>query len=429
MGWHEGGASRGTPAPIGLLTGRRRDYAWGSHTALAGLEGRAHPTPGPEAELWFGAHPSAPSLLERPGSPGTTPLDVAVAADPDGELGADVAATHGPRLPFLLKVLAADQPLSLQTHPSAAQARAGCAAEDAAGIARDAPQRNYRDDRAKPELMHALTDVDALCGFRDVAASVGLLDRLDVLGDVRERLRRHGERAMPDVVRQLLTWPHDDRRSLVAEVAAAAQRLADRPAARGGDDHDVEVARWAARLAQRYPTDPGVALVLLLEVVHLAPGESMHLPAGNLHAYLRGVGVEVMAASDNVLRGGLTAKHVDVDGFLDVLDPRAQPTPRVAPVRGGPSEVVFPAPADAFRLSKLDLDAVPVALDPRGPQVLLCTHGGLVAGADGIEVQVPPGRAAYVSARARAVTLAAAGPGRAIAFRATVGDARWTDRA
>lgn len=432
--------SASTMPPIGRLTGQLKGYAWGSHTALAELQGRPAPASGPEAELWFGDHPDAPSLLERPGDVRPVPLDRVVAADPVGELGPGLAAEGG-RLPFLLKVLAIDASLSLQTHPDVERARAGFAAEEAAGIPRDAPERCYRDDSPKPELFHALRPSQALCGFRPVAATIALLDRLDVLPDVRDRLHRDGESALATVVRELLSTPEDRRAALVTELRQAAERVVQEPAGAGGGDAVGSsgaggvrslaadaVAQAILGLATVYPQDPGVAVALLLDLLELPPGASVYLSPGTLHAYLRGYGVEIMAASDNVLRGGLTPKHVDVDELLRILDTRVGSPPAVTGVPGVVGEVVLPAAEDRFRLSRIDvpavLDARPstgLELDRRGPQILLCTQGVLSASADDVEVEVSPGSAAYVSDRAERVVLRAGGTSPVTVFRATPG--------
>lgn len=415
--------------PLVRLDNPIRNYAWGSRTAIAALQGRPTPTAAPEAELWIGAHPSAPSRRADDG----IPLPELIAAAPDAILGAATVAVHGPHLPFLLKVLAADQPLSIQAHPSAEQAAAGFAAEEAAGVPVDAPERVYRDPWPKPELLCALTPFDTLCGFRPAAATLDLLDALAVeaLAPVAAALRRDGDAALAAVVRDLLTLPTERRGPLVDDLAAAARDLAG-----AGGDFAAEAA-WTVELADRYPGDPGVAVALLLHLVRLGPGDAIHLPAGNLHAYLRGVGVEIMATSDNVLRGGLTEKHVDVDGLLHVLDASTGPPPRIAPRPGAAAgEVVYPTPTPQFRLSRIVLDGGTVTLDRRGVEVLLCTDGEVavtagearearVAGesgeAGGAGDRLGPGDAVLVTAEgseAGEVALVGAGT----VFRATTGD-------
>ncbi len=398
------------PDPIVELDNPVRDYAWGSHTAIASLQGRPAPTDRPEAELWIGAHPTAPS---RRASDGRALPDL-IADAPEAVLGPRVVAEYGPRLPFLLKVLAADQPLSIQAHPSAAQAEAGFAAEEAAGVPIDAAHRVYRDPWPKPELLCALTPFDALCGFRPVADTLELLDALaaDGLEPVADALRRDGDAALAGVVRDLLTMPAEAARGLVDGLARAADDLAGA----GGRFH--REAAWTLALAERFPGDPGVAVALLLHLVRLDPGDAIHLPAGNLHAYLRGVGVEIMATSDNVLRGGLTDKHVDVDGLLEVLDARPGPPPRVPPRPTGTGEVVYPTPAPQFRLSRLVLDGEAVGLERRGAEALLCTDGTVSVTADDVTRWLDPGQAVLVTARPEQVHVGGLGT----VFRATVGE-------
>jgi mannose-6-phosphate isomerase len=404
---------------IARLEGRVRDYAWGSRRFLADLQGRSSPTAAPEAELWLGAHPTGPATLQlADGS--ALPLDDAIGAEPTRLLGTDVIERFGPQLPFLLKVLAAAEPLSLQAHPSAAQAQAGFADEEARGVPLDAPHRRYRDAWPKPELLRALTPVTALCGFRDPDVTIDLLATLavDELAWLADALRRDGAGALGPAVRRLLTLPVRERGPLVAAVAERTVRLPE-------DGDWAAEARTVHRLAEQHPADPGVVVALLLRLVHLAPGDALHLPAGNLHAYLAGAGVEVMASSDNVLRGGLTAKHVDVDELLQVLDARPGELPRVTPVPGVPGERVLPAPTPFFRLAELaPRTGAAVVLDRRGPQVLLCTAGRVVVTADDTTLALVGGQAAFVAAAAQDVRVGVEGGAEdVLVFRATVGDA------
>ena len=354
-------------------------YAWGSRTAIAELTGRPSPSPGPEAEMWMGAHPMLPSRL------GGRSLAAAIESDATTLLGASTAKTYGPRLPFLLKVLAAAQPLSLQAHPNMEQAKAGFAEEEARGIARDAPTRNYRDASHKPELLAALTPVDALCGFRTWSESVELFRLLGADDLVEGTLHASFERMMKlDPAR-------------VATIEAACAR----------SEHPSCV--WAVKLAALYPGDPGVVTSLLLNLVTLSPGEALYLEAGNLHAYLDGTGVEIMASSDNVLRGGLTKKHVDVPELLRVLDFRDGPA---RPLRARPDgpERVFETPAAEFRLSVIDVEGN-VPLDPHGPEILLCTKGAVSA--DGVSIK--RGAAAFVPGSTKRYQL----DGTGVVYRAT----------
>lgn len=397
-----------TAPTVHLLDPAVRDYAWGSRTQLAQLRGDGEVSPTPEAEAWFGAHPVAPAATA------TGPdLRALVAADPDHHLGADVVARFGAELPFLVKLLAADAPLSLQVHPSADRAVAGFDAEEAAGVPRDAPTRIYRDDRPKPELLLALTSFSALCGFRDPAATVALLDALDVpaLSWLRRTLADRGEPALADLVARALR----PRPELTEELAALRPALDRVAGARG--EHALN-ARWLAVIAERYPSDGGVLVALLLRLVDLAPGQAIHLPAGTMHAYLAGAGLEVMAASDNVVRGGLTVKHVDVEELLRVVDAAVLPTPLVHPEERDGWRLL-PTPTGYFEVSHRPLAPTPVRLDrdDTGPEVLVVIGGEAHVVADGDEVVVPPAGGVYLSAAARDVVVAGDGT----LYRTTVG--------
>jgi mannose-6-phosphate isomerase len=376
------------------LTGVIRPYAWGSRTAIAELQGRPAPTSEPEAELWLGAHPDDPATVDRPDGP--VSLATLIAGDPAGQLGADVATEFGPRLPFLLKVLAAESPLSLQAHPDAAYAKQAYARQQADPSA----PKNYTDAFHKPEMLVALTPFEALCGFRAPAKSAAALESFGVpaLAPIVGALR---EGDLRTAVRKLLTWPDADRKPLIEAVAAAAK-------ASPSPDGDL-----AASLAGSYPGDPGVLVALLLNHVRLEPGQAIWMPAGNLHAYLRGLGVELMAASDNVLRGGLTPKRVDVDELLrvlvfEVLDDPIQPSTPVAP-----GVETWAVPVRDFVLYAVDLDGSrpPIEVPADGARIVVAVSGDVFVGQslDGTPVDLPAGTAAYAPASAGRIKLAGTG--------------------
>ncbi|WP_433301161.1 mannose-6-phosphate isomerase, class I [Actinoplanes sp. CA-030573] len=366
------------------LTGVVRDYAWGSHSVIAELQGRPAPTEAPEAELWLGAHPGSPSTV------GGVTLDALIAAAPAEHLGERVVAAFGPRLPFLLKVLAAEAPLSLQAHPDLTYAREAFARQEAD----PALPRNYTDANHKPEMLVALTPFEALCGFRSPAAAADDIEALGVaaLTPVAKSLRDGDLRT---AVETLLSWPEGDRRALVeAVVASGASEL-------------------ASSLAKFYPADPGVLVALLLNHVRLEPGEAIWMPAGNLHAYLHGAGVELMAASDNVLRGGLTPKRVDVAELLKVLRFEVLDDPVLRPSEVAPGVRTWPVPISDFVLYRLDLDGTrpPVEIPAEGPRIILATAGDLFAGEsiDGTPIELTRGSVAYAPAAAGRVKLAGTG--------------------
>jgi mannose-6-phosphate isomerase len=386
------------------LTSAVRFYPWGSHTVIPELLGQPVPADRPHAELWMGAHPDEPSLL-----PDGRGLDLVIADEPARLLGQEVAARFGPRLPFLMKVLAADRPLSLQAHPTAEQARAGYAAEEAAGIPRDDPTRTFKDPYHKPELLVALTTFEALCGFRPVEESLHCLAKLQVpeLKPTIAALARGGLRA---VIPQLLGLSPERLTEVVAAVTEKGARFV---AAR--DPEFINTYRWAVHLAEDYPGDPGVVLSLMCNHLKLEPGEAVFLPAGNLHAYLCGAGVEVMASSDNVLRGGLTTKHVDLAALIEVLDFSDGKIPVLQPVPG-PGGLRYPVPVEDFDLTCVRLDGNTGSLTTPGPQVVLCTEGAAaLSGPDG-ELTLERGQSAFVPAGA---PVKARGP--AVLYRSTTG--------
>lgn len=397
-----------------LLEGRIRPYAWGSRTAIAELIGAPSPAAHPQAELWLGAHPSDPSLLRR--EDGDTSLLDVVAADPAGALGTQVAEVFDGRFPFLLKVLAAAEPLSLQAHPSAALARRGFDAEEAAGVSRADPNRNYVDPWPKPEMICALTEFHALCGFADPAETVEVLSGLQVL-QLDHYLSLLSGQPDAEGVRALfstfLTIPPNAVRQVLDAVLAACV-----VAVKDGASPYVIKYRTALDLAERYPGDTGVLASLMLNRVVLQPGEAIYLAAGNLHAYLLGTGVEIMGNSDNVLRGGLTPKHVDVPELMRVLDFTPGPVAVLSGDGGNSGEVTYPSEAPEFRLSRLDVDSREHQLTHRGPQVLLVTEGEIeVRAADHRPMAVRRGQAVWISAADHDVSMS----GSATVFRATDG--------
>lgn len=315
--------------------------AWGSTTAIAELLGRP-PSGGPEAELWLGSHHGSPSRI----------------ADADETLDGWLGDHGRSHLPFLLKVLAAASPLSLQAHPSAEQARAGFDAENAAGIPIDAAHRNYRDPFPKPEMLVVLSErFHALCGFRPEDEVLGAMDELERLGVDCRQWRERLDRGVADAF-EWLTSQGPGVRELVAGVTRVA-----------GDSPSFATQ---AGLAQRYPGDPGIVVSLMLHDVDLARGQAVFLPAGNIHAYLEGLGIELMTASDNVLRGGLTPKHVDVAELLRVLDFRPGPVPILEPERVGDA-LQWRPPGVRFRLVRVDGEAEVVL---EGDSIALAAEGG-----------------------------------------------------
>jgi mannose-6-phosphate isomerase len=407
---------------VNLLRGALRTYAWGSRTAIAEFTGKPSPAAHPEAELWFGAHPGDPAFLET--DTGEESLLDAVRSDPEGQLGTAVCERFGSALPFLMKVLAAEEPLSLQAHPSAEQAAEGFAREDRVGIPMSSPIRNYRDRSHKPELLVALDTFEVLAGFRPAPISVELMEALEV-PELDPFINLLAGQPDADGLRALFTtWitaPQPDLDMLVPAVIDGAIDYV-----RAGNKRFAAEAKTVLELGERYPGDAGVLAALLLNRFTLRSGEGIYLPAGNLHTYLHGVGIEVMANSDNVLRGGLTPKHVDVPELLRVLDfaPATEASLRPKTVEDG-METVYQTAAPEFSVSLLGIDGerlgheVDAPSRHDGPQILLCTEGSAVVHAKSSAVTLERGAAAWVSADDGPIRLVAQRPAKL--FRATVG--------
>jgi mannose-6-phosphate isomerase len=409
---------------VELLRNAVRPYAWGSRTAIAELLGGPVPAPHPQAELWLGAHPADSSVLLHADG-GQTALVEALRTDPGRHLGTCCAARWGSRLPFLLKVLAAEEPLSLQAHPSAEQAADGFAREEAMGIPRDASERNYTDASHKPELICALTELHALAGFREPRRTVDLLAVLGVpsLEPYRAMLAAEPNAdGLRTVFTTWITMPEPAVKALLPQILDACVALLRRDGVRGGNFRSE--CRVVLELAEAYPGDVGALAALLLNHVVLASGEALYLPAGNLHSYLRGTAVEISANSDNVLRGGLTAKHIDVPELLRVLDFSYGELDVQRGQRVGPHETAYLSPAEEFQLTRLDWargESDPICLHSPCPQILLCTHGSvqLWSPAGGC-VTLERGRSVWLAAADPDVTVCP-GPDRVQLFRALPG--------
>lgn len=384
------------------LAGTARDYAWGSATAIPELLGRAA-TGEPLAELWFGAHPSGPSVSEDDGEP----LTRIIAADPEGTLGADVIARFGQELPYLVKLIAAARPLSLQVHPNVGQARAGYATEDEAGVALDAPERSYKDRNHKPELVFALTPFEAMCGFRAPRRAAELFADLDApLATAVSALLR-ADPSPSGVCAAFTSLLSPDTRPSADDVDALA-KACEKRLANGSTSPRADAT--VVLLQDAYPGDPGVVASLLLNPVSLQPGEALFVPAGGVHAYLNGLAVEIMASSDNVLRAGLTGKHIDVPALLDTVDYVAAPPIRPAPEVFHGSTRVFYAPVDDFELSVTSLeDDAAHPLPGRGPRILICLDGEVRVSSVMESVALERGQAVFVGASEGALTVKGGG--------------------
>jgi len=408
---------------VHLLTNPVRHYAWGSRTHIPRLLGQ-DPGTQPWAELWLGAHPAAPSVL-----PDGRTLTQAISDDPATVLGEPVRAAFGDRLPFMMKLLAASEPLSLQVHPTSERARIRFAEQDAAGIAPDAPDRSYPDASHKPELIYALTRFEGMAGFRDPERSAVIIRgfTLPWLDEIAERIEVSVTpfQTIREVVSELLLMCGDPLEAQLQELrvaATAAERRSHSSRAgrrtvmvadpNGMERESVRVYAATLGLIDRYPRDPGVLVTLLLNHVVLAAGQAMFIDAGVMHAYTSGFGVEIMAASDNVLRAGLTPKHVDVPELLEVTNFTPIPPPLWAANRLDPAvrleANVLTPPVAEFELVVLCLDDE--ASDLReGPQIILCLDGRVVVTSSSGSTAVPAGSAVFVTAAESDLTVAGTG--------------------
>ncbi|UIJ35974.1 mannose-6-phosphate isomerase, class I [Allobranchiibius sp. GilTou73] len=358
------------------LTGRVRSYAWGSHTVLAELTGRSAPTHEPEAELWLGAHEAAPALLDD------TTLDQIIAADPARTLGADLAARTGDRLPFLLKVLAPERALSIQCHPDARQAL-------------DAAPGTYTDRSPKPEAVVPLTPFEMFAGmvpYDEIVARFGSLGVPELRAIARESLTAH------DILAGILATPVDARPDLVERTLAALD---------GAHTVPADVADAVRSVALDYPGDVGLVVLLTMHHRVEAPGTYVFVPAGVLHAYVRGAAIEILANSDNVVRAGLTPKKIDVAELLRIVQVHRQ---MVAEVGERVGRVVrYPQSAQEFSLSLVDQGEEPAQVAETGPRIVLALGGSVRVTCDGEALTLCPGQAVFVEAAEGALSFTGTG--------------------
>jgi mannose-6-phosphate isomerase len=405
-----------------------RHYAWGGHVFIPSLIGHRNPGREPYAELWVGAHPVAPSVTNLDGA--EVALDRLLGRSAERLLGPEVAARFERTLPYLLKVLDVRGMLSIQAHPDQQQAAEGFRRESTAGIPVNAARRNYKDGRHKPEMVVALTTFWLLYGFKPLDAIAGTLDAVPELEplapDFRTRLESAGsdpvarQRLLRALYERAMTRPQAE---IDRQLAPLVARLSA-PEARGTHRRDSPDF-WALRAAEQFAgpkghIDRGIISIYLLNLVHLAPGEGLFVPSGVLHSYLEGTAVEIMASSDNVLRGGLTPKHVDIAELMSIL-PFASTTPVVVGGdRTSATELRYPAPAPEFELSRLDVTAGRPYRSPAvwGADALLVLEGGAELRVDaatmaldrGAAVLVPNGRIYEMSTGGKATVFRASVP-------------------
>ncbi len=353
---------------IGLLKNTIQEYAWGSYTAISELLGQDFPAASPQAELWMGAHPKAPSLVMCDGR--WVSLLELIEQNPKEILGKKVAEKFNGRLPYLFKVLAAARPLSIQAHPSRAQAKQGFARENRLGIPLDAANRNYKDDNHKPECICALTPLWALNGFREISEIVSLMEKAcpqGLEGEIKELGNKPDSRGLKSFFQALMTMSRRRQKQIIDDALKNARKLSQ----------ENQVFKWMINLQHEYTTDIGVFAPIFLNLICLEPGEAMFLPAGELHAYLDGVGIELMANSDNVLRGGLTPKHIDVPELLSVLNFKERKIHILPQKAINECEKAYHSQAEEFILSVIEVkNGISYTSHAnRSVEIVLCTDG------------------------------------------------------
>ena len=351
-----------------ILKNPIQEYAWGSKTVIQALLGRTESPEKPMAELWMGAHPKAASSVLIDGD--LKSLDEVIERNPESILGKDISKRFCMRLPFLFKVLAVDSPLSIQVHPNLEQAREGFGRENSLKIPLNAPNRNYKDENHKPEILCALTPFQGLKGFRRVEEILALMEKI-ASSNLSDELNRLKMEANTTGLKGFFTTLMRMDRPRQSLVVSEAVRLAEKWT------NEDQVFYWMVELNKVYPGDIGVFSPVILNLVQLEPGEAIYLPAGELHAYLCGVGIELMANSDNVLRGGLTSKHIDVIELLKIVNFKTGPIKIIKPEKHGMIERTYPTPAEEFLLSKLSVDEERVFTSPqdRSVEILICLKG------------------------------------------------------
>ena len=370
-----------------------QEYAWGSRTDIAELMGKPSPTDSPQAELWMGAHPKAPSMVNIDDN--WLSLEALIDDNPPDILGRKTAADFSNKLPYLFKVLAAARPLSIQAHPNLSQAEEGFRRENDAGIPLDAPHRNYKDNNHKPEIICALKPFLALNGFRSIGKMVSNLEqwcRTELGGEIKKMKDNPTSAGLQAFFEALMTMDPERKPRVIQEVLQSAHRRPEKDPLRES----------ILLLHQEYPSDIGVLAPLYLNLVRLKPGEAMYLPAGQLHAYLEGLGMELMANSDNVLRGGLTPKHVDVPELLKTLIFEGREVDILHPGRERGGEMVYTTPAREFVLSVISLDAKRTysSATDRSIEIIFCLDGEPIVKCPGSgeALSLAPGQSVMVAA-------------------------------
>ena len=394
---------------IGLLKNIVKEYSWGSYTAIPKLLGKRPPYDKPQAEVWIGAHISASSMVKS-GSKWEALKDL-IDKYPDEFLGKECAKKYGGQLPFLLKIIAAKEPLSIQAHPNRTMAKKGFKRENRLGIPLDSSGRNYRDNNHKPECLCAISGFEALCGFRRVSETVLLLKKAcpeTLKKQINELKNNTNPSGLKSFFTSVMTMDNDRKKSVVSEAFRNAGIFAD----------ENPAFKWVSVIAGKYPSDIGAIAPLFLNYVYLEPGQAMFIQTGQLHTYLEGVALELMADSDNVIRGGLTPKHVDVQELLNIVKFKQLKTGIILPEKNR-NESIYKTPAGEFVLSAINVTNSETYTSPekRSVEIILCIEGrAVIAGSEDDKFNMAKGKSVIIPASVKKYGIS----GKATLYKAAV---------
>lgn len=394
---------------ISFLKNSVQEYNWGSKTFIQELLGKS--SDNPMAELWMGAHPKAPSSVFLDNK--SVPLPALIQKEPLNILGPAISGRFNKELPFLFKILAASMPLSIQAHPDRQQAVTGFENENSIKISINSPIRNYRDKNHKPEILCAITPFTALKGFRNIEDILFNFSQFDIpsLKKLSEMLNNSPDQnGLKKFFSSLMTLEPDDREEIINKAVLSAEKVVQ---------PDQE-QKWIIRFRQVFGMDLGVLSPLFLNLVHLNPGDALFIPSGELHAYLDGNGIELMANSDNVLRGGLTTKHVDVNELINILNFNQKPVEILRPEKSPQGELKYKTPAEEFALSIINLEQEHSYRSPqeRNVEIMICVNGnaGFLELESGQRVDVTRGESIIIPAAVKQYNI----QGNAMLYKATV---------
>jgi len=394
---------------IGLLKNIVKEYSWGSYTAIPKLLGKRLPYDKPQAELWMGAHFSGSSMVRTDG--GWESLFGLIKKYPDEILGKDCAKKYGGELPFLFKVIAASEPLSIQAHPNRTLAMDGFKRENRLGIPLDSFRRNYKDQNHKPECVCALTGFEALCGFRNVSETVLLLKKacpVTLKKQIYQLKNNMDSSGLKSFFTSVMTINSDRKKSVVSEAFQNAGIFAD----------ENPAFKWVSVIAGKYPSDISALAPLFLNYVYLEPGQAMFLQTGQLHSYLEGVALELMTGSDNVIRGGLTPKQVDVQELLKIVKFKKIKSGIILPEKNR-NESIYRTPAGEFVLSAINVanGETYTSSENRSVEIILCIEGrAVIAGSEDDIFNMAKGKSVIIPASVKKYSIS----GKATLYKATV---------